>query len=159
MRSKVYGVGFIGEGKFKSSLNGVRSKAHKTWTGMLERCYSEKCHARNPTYKECSVCDEWHNFQNFAKWFFKNYIKGFELDKDIKVKGNKIYSPDTCIFVSPKKNRGHSSIKEYLLLSPEGEIVKVRNMKEFCKDKPLHTSRMSLLVTGKITNYNGWKLA
>jgi hypothetical protein len=60
-------------------------------------------HKRLPTYKDCSVCDEWLNFQNFAAWYDKNYYEvtgeRMDLDKDILVKGNKIYSPDTCAFV------------------------------------------------------------
>ena len=75
---------------------------------MLERCYYEIVQSKQPTYKGCSVCDEWHNFQNFAKWFDENYYQcGNEkthLDKDILFKKNKIYSPDTCIFVPQKIN-------------------------------------------------------
>ena len=59
---------------------------------------------RHPTYKDVTVCEEWHNFQNFAKWFEDNYVEGFELDKDILVKGNKIYSPETCCFVPKEIN-------------------------------------------------------
>lgn len=70
---------------------------------MLERCYSARYQERKPTYKGCSVCDEWLNYQNFAKWYDDNYyeIKGeiMCLDKDILVKGNKIYSPENCVFV------------------------------------------------------------
>ena len=90
---------------------------------MLERCYSEKYQEKNATYKDCEVCEEWHNFQNFAKWYENNYyeIKGEKmcLDKDILVKHNKIYSPENCIFVPEKinslfvksdKSRGESCI-------------------------------------------------
>ena len=52
---------------------------------------------------DCSVYEGWHNFQNFAKWYEDNYYEIEEeqmhLDKDILVKGNKVYSPDTCVFV------------------------------------------------------------
>ena len=70
---------------------------------MLRRCYNERELNKQPTYRGCSVCDEWHNFQNFAQWYTDNYyeIDGecMELDKDILHKGNKIYSPDNCVFV------------------------------------------------------------
>ena len=70
---------------------------------MLQRCYYDKFHERNPTYIGCKVCDEWLNFQNFAEWYEKNYyeVEGETmcLDKDILVKHNKIYSTDTCIYV------------------------------------------------------------
>ena len=70
---------------------------------MLERCYDSKFHEKRPTYVDCEVYEEWLNFQEYGQWFDDNYyeIKGerMHLDKDILVKHNKIYSPDTCIFV------------------------------------------------------------
>lgn len=105
---RVYNKGYIGEGKYKSKINGKKTKVYNTWHGMLQRCYSKKLHEKHPTYKDCNVCNEWLNFQNFAKWYDENYyeIKGerMHLDKDILVKGNKIYSPETCIFVPERIN-------------------------------------------------------
>ena len=75
---------------------------------MIRRCYDPYLLNEHPTYIECLVCEEWHNFQNFAKWYEENYyeIKGerMNLDKDILVKENKIYSPETCIIVPDKIN-------------------------------------------------------
>lgn len=100
---RTYGVGYLGEGKYKTKENGKKTKCYNAWHDMLRRCYSEKCHKRQPTYKNCKVRDEWLCFQNFAKWFYENYyeIEGQRmcLDKDIINKGNKIYSPDTSVFV------------------------------------------------------------
>ena len=99
----VYGVGYIGEGKYKVSENGKATRVYITWGHMLQRCHDEKCKEKQPTYKDCKVSEEWYNFQNFAKWYEYNYyeVEGerMELDKDILVKHNKIYSPDTCVFV------------------------------------------------------------
>lgn len=100
---RVYGKGYIGEGKYKSRVNGEKTKMYKFWIGMLQRCYDEKFQEKHPTYKGCSVCKEWLNFQNLAKWYEENYyeIDGQRMcvDKDILIKGNKIYSPQTCMFV------------------------------------------------------------
>lgn len=75
---------------------------------MMRRAYSDQFHTKSPSYKEVTVCEEWHNFQNFAKWYDENYyeVEGerMELDKDILVKGNKIYSPKKCIFVPQRIN-------------------------------------------------------
>lgn len=99
----LYGVGFIGEGYFNTYENGESSFRYKTWQGMFVRCYSEKSKYKSPTYKDCLVVEDWHNFQNFAKWYDENYYELENevmcLDKDILKKGNKIYSPDTCVFV------------------------------------------------------------
>ena len=103
MSKLVYGVGYLGIGNFKSSVNNKPTKEYKSWSAMLKRCYSEKELLRRSTYKGVTVCKEWHNFQNFAQWFEDNYnpetMEGWHLDKDILVKGNKVYSPDTCCFV------------------------------------------------------------
>lgn len=100
----VHGIGFIGEGKYKTSINGKHTIQCETWYDIFNRCYSEKYQLTKSTYKDCTVCDEWHNFQNFAEWFDENYYtidnEFMNLDKDILIKGNKIYSPETCVFVS-----------------------------------------------------------
>jgi len=110
-RKGVFGVGYLGVGRYSASRNNI--KIYNCWMHMLERCYTRQYHELCPTYKECVVCDEWHNFQNFAKWYEENYYKidGYEshLDKDILVKGNKIYSPETCIFVPENINSVFSS--------------------------------------------------
>lgn len=105
---RYYGMGYLGEGKYKASKNGKDTKCYKTWSHMLERCYSEKYHKKEPTYKNCAVDNNWLNFQNFAKWYYENFyqIEGERmcLDKDILNKGNKIYSDKTCIFVPQRIN-------------------------------------------------------
>lgn len=151
----VYSVGFLGVGNHKASRG---SKAYKTWLGMLERCYCLKYQSKKPTYKDCSVTKEWHNFQNFAGWFELNYIKGCDLDKDIKQRGvkNKIYSPKTCLFVTPKINSIESHAKHYIFLSPKGIVTSIYNMSEFCKHNKLSFRCMSLVSLDKIIHHKGW---
>lgn len=120
---RTYCVGYLGEGEYKSRENGKKTKVYNTWCHMLERCYDKKYQEKSPTYKDCKVSEEWHNFQNFAKWYYENFYEiegeGMELDKDILIKHNKIYSSETCIFVphainslfiKNDKNRGESVI-------------------------------------------------
>ena len=99
----VYGAGYSGVGEHEKHINKKSTRAYSTWKSMLKRCYSKKSHEENPTYKDCEVCEEWHNFQNFAEWFYGNYYevedKRMELDKDILTKGNKTYNPKNCVFV------------------------------------------------------------
>lgn len=101
-RRLVYGVGvndawymIHNEGNGKDA----RCPAYRKWTNMLDRCYSKNLQERHPTYKDCTVCDEWLTFSTFAKWFEINNVKGYHLDKDLKAKGNKTYSPNACLFV------------------------------------------------------------
>lgn len=105
---RYYNIGYLGEGSYKASENGKHTRVYSAWKSMLQRCYDDKYHQKQPTYIDCEVNNEWHNFQNFAKWYYENYYKiegeRMHLDKDILVKCNKIYSPDTCIFVPEKIN-------------------------------------------------------
>lgn len=99
-----YGVGFVGVGDFSKSKDGTSSRAYITWRGMLQRCYHEKTRRKLPTYEQCTVDVIWHNFQNFAKWFYEQYRTSWELDKDLLVKGNKLYGPDTCLMLPQEIN-------------------------------------------------------
>jgi hypothetical protein len=92
-KKDVYGFGV------NDMLNTRGEKFYNTWISMLKRCYDAKFHKKNPTYMGCYVCDEWKYLSKFKKWFDANYIGGYELDKDILIQGNKVYSPDTCCFV------------------------------------------------------------
>lgn len=98
----VFGVGYMGQGKYKSKINGKTIQAYQTWRHMLTRGYSEHLKNKQPTYNDVTVCEERHNFQNFAKWHEENWklhMQEWHLDKDILQKGNKTYSPETCDFV------------------------------------------------------------
>jgi hypothetical protein len=97
----VYGVGCSGIGKY-SRIN--HPKIYFTWKDMLRRCYDEKEQKRSPNYIGCSVAEKWLNFQVFAEWFEEYYKENFDLDKDILIKGNKVYSPETCTFVPQEVN-------------------------------------------------------
>ncbi len=92
----LYGVGKAHPIKNASSFD---RKMRKTWGGMLERCYCPKFRAKNVTYSEVVVCDEWLDFTAFAAWYRDNYVDGWFLDKDLTVREAKTYSPDTCCFV------------------------------------------------------------
>lgn len=121
------GIGFLGEGKYTFRTNNKETKCYRDWMKMLDRGYGEKWSKKHSTYEKVEVCEEWHCFQNFAKWWEENYyeIEGerVELDKDILIKGNKIYSPNTCMFVPQRinilfvksdKSRGKYPIGVYL---------------------------------------------
>ena len=77
---------------------------YRTWMGMLRRCYYERCQSRQPTYKGCSVCEEWLTFSNFKAWMEEQDWQGKALDKDLLKEGNKVYCPEYCLFVDRKIN-------------------------------------------------------
>ena len=106
IKRKTYGVGYNTGGKYKVKEHGRHTAAYRTWRNMFQRCYSEYQLARRPTYIGCSVDEAFHDYQDFAAWYYNNKYSdiGFELDKDLLVIGNKIYSPDTCCFVPMQIN-------------------------------------------------------
>lgn len=69
------------------------------WTSMLDRCLSDKRKAKFHTYKDATCCKEWLLFSNFKSWMEQQDWEGKYLDKDLLVYQNKIYSPETCVFV------------------------------------------------------------
>ena len=102
-----------------------------TWKNMLARCYSEKYQSRQPTYKGCSVCEEWLIFSNFKAWMEQQDWEGKQLDKDLLKEDNGVYCPEYCIFVDQRVNkfvtdsaaaRGDYMIGVYLYTQKGGSI-------------------------------------
>lgn len=66
------------------------------WKDMIYRTSGKN---RLVWYEECSVSKEWLRFSKFREWALPKFYEGLVLDKDILVKGNTLYSGDTCEFV------------------------------------------------------------
>lgn len=97
-------AGYMGSGEYSAvDGNGSETYEHRAWKNMLSRCTM----AKYPTYTGCSVCEDWLNFQSFAKWYTSQvgYGKGWHLDKDLTVSGNKVYSPLGCALVPQEVNK------------------------------------------------------
>lgn len=112
-KATIYGVGindavYVTQIMETSGHNGGKRKQnlvwvcpyYRVWSDMLKRCYSAKYQEKYPTYKGCTVSDEWLTFSNFKSWMEKQDYEGMHLDKDLLFSGNKIYSAETCVFVS-----------------------------------------------------------
>ena len=106
----VFGVGVLGD--VLTIVDGVRLKEYELWKNMIKRCYSKNFHEKFPTYSSCSVSENFKYYPYFKEWCNKQagYTsqddKGsaFQLDKDILVKGNKVYSEELCVFVPKEIN-------------------------------------------------------
>lgn len=77
---------------------------YQVWASMIKRCYCGIFHNENPSYVGCSVYEGWLLFSNFRSWMEKQDWIGKELDKDLIIKGNKVYSPEACVFIEHKVN-------------------------------------------------------
>ena len=112
----MYGVGYHG-----TLYTNSNEDSYDRWHWMMNRCYSTAIHKLYPQYENCTVCKEWLNYSNYKLWYDEHKIEmkvfcgRVSLDKDILIKGNTVYSPETvCIvpqtintlFVTCKEKRG-----------------------------------------------------
>lgn len=129
-----------GKGINDLEMNTKKYISYRIWSNMLGRTLSDKNKRKMPTYEDVCICDEWLIYSNFKEWFDdpnNGYIDGYELDKDILVKGNKLYSPNTCCFVPHEINTLIINRKRFRGLYPIGvsksgkrtykAIVNIRN--------------------------------
>lgn len=155
----VCGKGYVGGDTF--STKGRDRKAYETWSSMLKRCYSTAYTKTAPTYSSCSVATPWLNYQVFASWFYDNYFESSHLDKDILIKGNKVYSESTCQFVSQTENsqqaRGTLG-NVYTLKHPDKGVHTFSSQADFCRKHGLLSSGLSRLITKRNKTCKGWEL-
>lgn len=140
---------------------------------MMGRCYSEKFHEQFPSYKDVTVCERWHCFQNFCEDIknlhgYDNWINnsGYELDKDtlcekMNIKP-KIYSPETCMFISKNNNVSESTSRKNLTgltyegISPTGERYEFTNISEFATIHELNHSLVNACIKGTRKHHKNW---
>lgn len=87
--------------------NGRHHPMFGMWRGILERCYASYKYGHKETYKDCIVDPDWLHFSKFLEWCenpSNGYQNGYHLDKDILIKGNRVYSPNSCCFVPREIN-------------------------------------------------------
>ena len=102
----VCGVGIVGT-KYPISEGGVNTKEYDLWQSMLQRCYSDVYQKKRPTYEGCEVSDNFKSYEYFYEWCHKQIgfgNEGWHLDKDLLLKGNKVYNEDSCIFLPQEVN-------------------------------------------------------
>ena len=97
----VHGIGVLGA-KYPSRVNGVLTKECALWYNMLQRCYSDAYKKKQPTYEGCEVSDKFKSYEYFYKWCQNQTgfsSEGWHLDKDLLIKGNKVYNENVCVFI------------------------------------------------------------
>jgi hypothetical protein len=149
--------------------NILYKKLRKTWYDMTQRCYNPN-HLSYRFYGEqgVTVTSRWHTLDGFLKsvdlvegWDQDRYIKEtLHLDKDLKIPGNKIYSPETCMFVTPEENykptRDHK-MRECKAISPQGEEYEFTNRERFCREYNLNPSNVYFCLVGEHHHHKGWR--
>ena len=119
--SSICGVGIVGT-KYPISEGGVETKEYVLWKDMLRRCYSDNFKKKHPTYIDCKCSENFNSYEYFYEWC-QNQVgfgnQDWQLDKDLLIKGNKVYSEDSCIFIPQEINslltKRTASRGEYLI--------------------------------------------
>lgn len=165
-KPSVYGIGFLGVGKYLASYKGKPTKEYNTWVHMLGRVYGN---TDGNSYSDVSVCKEWHNFQTFCEDIpnIQGYLGWktghYQLDKDIK--GLKEYSPRGCMFIPKGANTSEMNIRtksnsfEYKVKDPKGKIWSVFSIRRFCVEHSLNAANFHKMLTGKAKTSLGWTLS
>ena len=117
----VHGVGVTGT-KYQITVDDVITKEYVLWAGMLQRCYNDSFKKKNLTYEGCEASENFKYYECFYEWCNKQIgfdNQGWQLDKDLLVKGNKVYSEDSCVFLPQEINsllvKSNTSRGEYLI--------------------------------------------
>lgn len=103
MEVSVYGEGCLGQNYTTSDR---KTKCFQTWQNMMKRCYSTRESAMAKAYVECTVSDHFKNFSNFKNWWLGQgtHEVGWQLDKDLITKGNRVYSEENCCYLPKEIN-------------------------------------------------------
>lgn len=158
----VAGVGYLGTGEYQHRTHG---DIYNAWASMLKRCYTRR--ENNPSYEGCTVCEEWKCFQNFAKWVeSEGLVKGMQLDKDILVPGNKVYSPLRCSVVTAAENltemnnRMRPIYEKYWVLYDivNDCVISGMNKRQFIQQHSLNNNFFSQLERGNVMNSKGYRM-
>lgn len=137
-KATICGVGIKDLGYFTQRHEKINGKwknvwtchFYRIWSHMIKRCYSPREQTKQPTYIGCSVHSNWLYLSNFKAWMENQDYVGKELDKDLLFPGNKLYSENTCVFISHKLNTflidcGASRGKFPIGVTVEGRKTKV----------------------------------
>ena len=111
--ARYYGVGYLGVGKHRVIKDKRPTPSYSAWTFLMMRLFCEKRLLVNPTYRGCTICKSWCNFQVFSDWFYshESYGLGYELDKDLLISGNRHYSPETCVMMPQEINKALKTVQ------------------------------------------------
>lgn len=95
----------------KDSYITYHTRGSVVWSGLVDRCkLNGKTQTKYPTYSGSE--NHFGTYQLFVDWAIQEHGyynkdtsgKYWNLDKDLLVRGNKVYSPETCIFVPHRVN-------------------------------------------------------
>jgi len=133
---------------------------YAVWESIINRCYAPSHIKKNTKYLGCTVCEDWKTFSIFKSWMVSQDWKGKQLDKDFLVKGNKIYNPITCVFITQGVNKfptDHAKARGKYMLGVS--ITSSGKFKARCSN-PFNTTKKEEVIgtyTTEIEAHLAWK--
>lgn len=166
-RKTVYNRGSLGIGNYEAYVNHKPSKEYVVWISMFTRCYNPDTWINHPQYKECEVDERWWNFQNFCEELkliegFSDWVihgsKQFHLDKDILVKGNKLYTLSRCKFVTVLENSREATTNKIVYKAYKwGKFVEeFTAQRDFARKHRLSEASLSRWIANICPSKSGW---
>lgn len=142
----------------------VRRNLSKRWYNMISRCSD----VGNSNYGGCgvSVCPRWQDKENFINdcqglpgYNREALLTGsLYLDKDSIISGNKIYSPETCCFLTVAESNAFkpNQMATFVAISPDGDVYESNNQSAFASEHNLLQTAISRCLRGAGSSHNGW---
>lgn len=134
---------------------------YRKWVDLLKRCFSDKYQAKYPTYIGCTIDPEWLYLSKFIKWVDSQPNRDWqncEPDKDLLVRGNKHYGPETVVFVTKQVNYFTLSNKaqrgQYML--GVVEVTECGKFRSGCQN-PFTKKKKELRCTTELEAHKAWQ--
>lgn len=152
----------------RSHSNLFYRKLYRVWWHMTRRCYNPKDTSYR-LYGERGVVtsEKWKSVDGFFDdadsvpgWDKELFLSELlQLDKDLKIEGNKLYSLETCLWVHPNVNVGlrPNLMRPKIALTPDGERIRYFNTQELLRSHKLNKNAILDCLTYKIPNHHGWQ--
>ena len=105
--------GWVVEKVGLSTHGETKTRLHKIWESMLERCeYKKHKHFSNYGGRGIAVCDEWHDYTKFRDWAVKNgYSTELTLDR---INFDAGYSPNNCRWATIKQQQNNKRNNRFI---------------------------------------------
>lgn len=158
-------IGIIGNIKTR----GKNKKYYTIWRNMLNRCYNKNLPSANSYFGRVFVCEKWLTFEKFMEdiclvdgWdkdLFDNGKIVLDKDKKQRFKNEKIYSLETCAWISSEENNKYQDFQQnqFKAINKLGEIFYDYNITDFAKQHNLSRRQISAVLHGRYKTTQGWK--
>lgn len=142
-------------GKTNATIHGLcGTKGYRVWNQMMDRCYNKNCKSyKYYGARGIKVCKRWHDPANFIEDMGQP-PKGLSIER---INNDKSYSKKNCKWATRSEQQQNRRGKEWFVIYPNGEKIKINNLARFCRQNNLNSNCMSSVAKGKLKQHRRWK--